>query len=473
MSELNIEFDKIPNSIRKPGVYTEYNNREAVTTLPTNQQEVLIIAPMTAESEAAFSAPVKLFSDVEAEQLFGAGSTAHLMVRQAIRNNSLIRLTVVGLKDHSAGIAASGSVTFAGTVGYSGVVSVRIAGEAYEISANKGENAEQLATRLVAVINASRYCPAIASVESGATLKLTAKNKGEIGNEIALTVKSTAKDVSITVAAFAGGQRNAQLAPALTSVAGTHYNIIISPFVDDENTTALREHLEVLANPIEDKPAIGVLGWRGSFAQGTTLTSRLNSEHMTVAWYKGCTQSNALIAAGYGAVIAGEEDPARPLNTLEIKGLDLVDDSQKPLFSEVNQALFNGLSPLEVVVNRVQIARAITTYTKSVTNTDDPSYLDLTTIRTLHFVRKAIQDRQRLRFPRAKNSPRMPKKVRSEVLDVLYKLETLEIIEGVDKWKDRLLVVKNLQDPTYLDLKIPADVVNGLHVIRNQITLLL
>ncbi|MDO9795537.1 phage tail protein, partial [Glaesserella parasuis] len=94
------------------------------------------------------------------------------------------------------------------------------------------------------------------------------------------------------------------------------------------------------------------------------------------------------------------------------------DDSQKPLFSEVNQALFNGLSPLEVVVNRVQISRAITTYTKSVTNTDDPSYLDLTTIRTLDYVRKAIQTRQRLRFPRAKNTQRVIRKVRSEILDV-------------------------------------------------------
>lgn len=473
MSELNIEFDKIPNSIRNPGVYTEYNNREAVTALPTNQQEVLIIAPMTAESQAAYTAPIKLFSDAEAEQLFGAGSTAHLMVRQAIRNNPLLRLTVVGLKDHTAGIAAYGSITFAGTVSYGGVVSVRIAGEHYEVAANRNDTAEQVVTRLVAVINASRYCPATASVESGATLKLTAKNKGEIGNEIELSAKNTAKDLTLSITAFAHGQRNAQLAPALTSVAGTHYNVIISPFADNENATALREHLETLANPIEDKPAIGVMGWRGSFATGTTLTSSLNSEHITVGWYKGATESNAMIAAGYGAVIAGEEDPARPLNTLEIKGLSLVDDSQKPLFSEVNQALFNGLSPLGVVVNRVQITRAITTYTKSVTNTDDPSYLDLTTIRTLHFVRKAIQDRQRLRFPRAKNSPRMPKKVRSEVLDVLYKLEQQEIIENVDGWKDRLLVVKNPQDPTYLDLKIPADVVNGLHVIRNQITLIL
>lgn len=473
MSELNIEFDKIPNSIRNPGVYTEYNNREAVTTLPTNQQEVLIIAPMTTESETAFTAPVKLFSDVEAEQLFGTGSTAHLMVRQAIRNNTTIRLTVIGLKDHDAGIAASGSIKLAGTVSYSGVVSLYIGGEVYEIAANKGESAEQFATRLMAVVNASRFCPVNATIEEKTTIKLTAKSKGEIGNEIALSAKTTAKDIAITVTSFTGGQRNAQIASALASVAGTHYNIIISPFSDDENATALRHHLETLANPIEDKPAIGVMGWRSSFATGTTLASRLNSEHITIGWYKGCLQSNAMIAAGYGAVIAGEEDPARPLNTLEIKGLSLVDDAQKPLFSEVNQALFNGLSPLGVVVNRVQITRAITTYTKSVTNTDDPSYLDLTTIRTLHFVRKAIQDRQRLRFPRAKNSPRMPKKVRSEVLDVLYKLEQLEIIENVDRWKDRLLVVKNPQDPSYLDLKIPADVVNGLHVIRNQITLLL
>ncbi len=469
----NIEFEQIPNSLRKPGVYTEYNNKDAVTALPTNEQEVLIVAPMTANSQTAYTKPVKVFSDVEAEQLFGAGSVAHLMVRQAIKNNSLIRLTVVGLKDHESGIVATGKVVFSGTVTYAGLISIIVAGEAYEVSVAKGETASAVINRLVALINSSRYCPVVASLEGEDTLKLTAKVKGEIGNETTLSVKNTSVGLSLEVTAFAGGQRNAQIAPALASVAGTHYNIIISPFSDDENATALREHLETLANPIEDKPAIGVMAWRGSYATGTTFTSKLNSERITVAWYKGAIESNAMIAAGYGAVITGEEDPAMPLNTLEVKGLTLVDDSQKPLFTEVNQALFNGLSPLEVVVNRVQITRAITTYTKSVTNTDDPSYLDLTTPRTLDYVRKAIQTRQRLRFPRAKNSPRMPAKVRSEVLDVLYRLEEQEVIENVDGWKDRLIVIKNALDPTYLDLEIPADVVNGLHIIRNKITLIL
>lgn len=467
-----IEFDKIPNSIRKPSVLTEYNNKDAITTLPSNEQEVLIIAPMVG-GESAFTAPQKVFSDLEAESLFGAGSTAHLMVRQAIKNNPLIRLTVVGLKDHSAGVLAVGKVVFAGTVSYAGVVSVTIAGTAYEVSAAKGEAASKVVARLVNVINGASYCPVVASVESENTLKLTAKVKGEIGNEITLSTKNTATGLTLEKTDFAGGQRNAQIAPALASVAGTHYNVIISPFSDDENAQALRDHLEAVSAPIEDKPAIGVMGWRGTYATGTTLTSRLNSERITVGWYKGAVESNAMIAAGYGAIIAGEEDPARPLNTLEIKGLSVVDDSQKPLFSEVNQALYHGLSPIEVVASRVQITRAITTYTKNVTNTDDPSYLDLTTIRTLDYVRKAIQTRQRLRFPRAKNSARIVAKVRSEILDVLYQLEGEEVIENVENWKNRLLVVRNDQDPTYLDLEIPADVVNGLHVIRNKITLIL
>ncbi|HDR1425347.1 TPA: phage tail sheath subtilisin-like domain-containing protein, partial [Pasteurella multocida] len=219
--------------------------------------------------------------------------------------------------------------------------------------------------------------------------------------------------------------------------------------------------------------AIGVIGWRGTMASGTTYTSKINSERITCAWYKGAIESNALIAAGYGAVIAGEEDPAKPLNTLEIKGLTTVDATQTPILTEVNQALFHGLTPVTVVNHRVRIMRAITTYTKSATNTDDPSYLDLTTIRTLDYTRKALEQRIELRFPRSKLSNRTPPKVRSEILDVLYRLENLEILENVDLHKAKLLVQRNQQDPNRLDTVIPADVVNGLHVVANRIDLIL
>ncbi|MFP4733667.1 phage tail sheath subtilisin-like domain-containing protein [Pasteurella multocida] len=467
----NIEFDKIPTSIRKPGVYTEYNSRNAVSTLPTNEQEVLIVAPMI-EGKTEFTAPVRIYSDYDAELAFGAGSWAHLMARIAIQNNPLLRLSIIGLKDNDAGVAATGTLTLSGTASAIGYLLVIIAGVEYKVSVAKAETANAVATRLAAVINISNTCPVNAQV-SESTITLTAKCKGEIGNEIMLSASSHVSSMTLNAQALANGANNADLSKALASVAGTHYHVIISPFSDDKNAKALVNHLETVSSPLEKKPAIGVIGWRGTMASGTTYTSKINSERVTCAWYKGAIESNALIAAGYGAVIAGEEDPAKPLNTLEIKGLTTVDATQTPILTEVNQALFHGLTPVTVVNHRVRIMRAITTYTKSATNTDDPSYLDLTTIRTLDYTRKALEQRIELRFPRAKLSNRTPPKVRSEILDVLYRLENLEILENVDLHKAKLLVQRNQQDPNRLDTVIPADVVNGLHVVANRIDLIL
>lgn len=469
-----IEFDNIPSSIRKPGVFSEYNTKDAVTALPVNPQQVLIVAPQTATLVNAYSEPMKVFSDVEAEKAFGAGSVAHLMTRQALKNNPNIRLTVIGLKDHTAGVAATGRISLAGNATSSGGLSAVIGGTEYAISVTKGETDTALASRLMAVINSSPLSPVLVALDSTRkVLQLTAKCKGEIGNEISLSVRNSATGTTVSTTAMSGGVRNADLAPALASVAGEHFNIIVSPFVDTTNSRALREHLEAVSSPTGKKPAIGVMGWRGTMASGTTFTSTLNSERLTVAWYKGAVESNALLAAGYAAVIAGEEDPARPLNTLEMKGLTLVDSAQFPTFAEFDQALYNGLTPLEVVNSRVRIMRAITTYTKSASNTDDPSWLDLTTIRSMDYVRKAIEQRIALRFPRSKLNDRIAKKVRSEILDVLYRLEQLEIVENVDLHKARLLVQRNPQDVNRLDTAIPADVVNGLHVVANRIDLIL
>lgn len=474
MSNTRVEFNHIPSSIRKPGVYTEYNTEGAVTALPVNPQEVLIVAPMTAESETAFSEPVKLFSDVEAQNRFGVGSWCHLMVRNALKNNTNIRLTVIGLADNEAGVAATGSVQFAGTAQSVGVVALTVAGIRYQMAVAKGETDIALATRLVAVLNGANDCPVKAELAGGnKTVQLTAKSKGEIGNDISLSVKNSVSDLAVSVSAMDGGQVNAEIAGALASVAGSHFNLIISPFTDNINAVALRDHLEAVSAPTAKKPAIGVMAFNGTMARGATFTSSLNSERLTVAWYKGAVEPNALIAAGYGAVIASEEDPARPLNTLEVKGLSVVDNAQLPTFSEFNQALYNGLTPLEVVNQRVRIMRAITTYTKSPTNTDDPSFLDLTSIRTLDYVRYAIEQRIELRFPRSKLNNRVAVKVRSEILDVLYRLEEKEVIENVDVHKANLLVVRNSDDVNRLDCQIPADVVNGLHVVANRIDLIL
>ena len=63
--------------------------------------------------------------------------------------------------------------------------------------------------------------------------------------------------------------------------------------------------------------------------------------------------------------------------------------------------------------------------------------------------------------------------MRSETLDVLYKCEELEIVEQVEANKSKLIVQDNLQDVSRLDVRIPADLVNGLHVIGGVIDMYL
>ena len=94
---------------------------------------------------APFTAPVQVYSDLDAKNQFGAGSWAHLMTRVAIQNNPLIRLSVIGLKDSDSGVAATGTVTLAGTATLSqGVVKAVIGGVDYAVAVAKGEAADTI-----------------------------------------------------------------------------------------------------------------------------------------------------------------------------------------------------------------------------------------------------------------------------------------------------------------------------------------
>lgn len=467
----HIDFDTIPGSIRVPGQYIEFNTRNAVQGLPQNPQKVLMVAPMLTAGIQPALEPVQLFSDAEAADLFGQGSLAHLMVRQAFANNPYLDLTVIGIADHSAGVQATATVTLSGTATAPGVVEITIGGKQVSTAVNTGETAATVVGRLKTAITAADVT--VTASGSGAAVTLTAKHKGEIGNESGLTVSTGNTGLTYQANVFTGGAKNADIATALSKVAGKHYHIICSPFSDDANAKALSNHITNVSNAIEQRGCIGVLGMSAALSTATTVTGKINDGRITCAWYKGAVEPNGIIAAGYAAVLAFEEDPAKPLNTLEIKGLAVTPDAQWPLFAECNNALYNGLTPLTVVNNRVQIMRAVSTYTKSANNTDDPALLDITTIRTLDYVRRSVKERIALRFPRDKLSDRLLPKVKSEILDVLIKLDQAEIIENAEANKGKLVVARAQNDPNRVNAIIPADVVNGLHVFAGRIDLIL
>lgn len=473
MASPNISFENIPSSIRKPGKYFEFNTKLAVRTLATNPQTVLLVAQKTADGTATENVPVQVFDSDTAGKLFGRGSQAARMVRSAMRAYGYVDLSVLPVADASAGIAASGSLKLTGTATAQGVIALTIAGEEVAIAAAAEDTAESLATALAAGVNETSELPVTAEAATG-TVTLTAKNKGTLGNGIALAYSNTIPGITPTLTKMTGGQQDPDIEDALTSVFAADYTIYCVPWAAQTPLTALREHLDNISGPMEQRGAIGVYASTGTLSEATTLAGQLNSGRITGALLPGTVTDAAEVAAAYAAVIASEEDPARPLNTLELTGVVVPPVESRLGRTEHEACLKNGVTPLEAGPgDTVQIVRAISTYTVNAEGVTDVSLLDITTIRTLDYVRKAIRERISLRFPREKLSTRTPPKVRSEILDVLRGLEGLEIVEEVDANADGVVVERDSQDANRLNAKIPTDVVNGLHVFAGRIDLLL
>ena len=476
MASANISFDNIPASIRKPGKYFEFNTRLAVRTLATNEQSVCIIAQRLPSSTAPMQ-PVQVFDDATVAELCGYGSQCHLMARAAMTAYKYVDVTILPVPPHSAALAASGTLTVTGAATGAGVLTLTIGNESVAVSASYQEAALGTLTELAAAINDVPELPVTAgaaSTDGGGVLTLTAKNPGTLGNSIAMAVACTVPGYTPTLAAMSGGQQDPDLDDALALVYPASYTIYCIPWAAQGQLTALREHLEAISGPLEQRRATGWTATTGTLAAATSLAGLINSGRISLACLPGSASLPEEVAAAYAAVAASEEDPARPLNTLELPGIAAPPQAARLSRTEQEAMLKNGVTPLEVGSGEVvQIVRAVSTYTRNATGVTDVSLLDMTTIRTLDYTAKSIRTRVDLRFPREKLSSRTPAKVRSEVLDVLRNLEALEILEEVEANAEGVIAERDLQDPNRLNIKIPADVVNGLHVLAARVDLLL
>ncbi|MBI5562487.1 MAG: phage tail sheath subtilisin-like domain-containing protein [Deltaproteobacteria bacterium] len=473
-----IQFDQIPGSIMKPGVYVEFNTLTAVRGLPGNKQKILIIGQKTSAGTASAKVPAQAFSDEEAEALFGPGSLCHQMLWAALKANPYAGITVIPLADDANGAKATGAFTLNGTASASGTITFYIAGQALIVGVAKGDTATVIASAAAAAAAKTHDLPVTVASSEG-VVTLTARNKGTVGNQITQGVQITGTaGVTSSTTSMSGGATDPDIQDALTVALAGGYDIIVTPYNTQTPLASLRDHLDAVSGPLEQRPAIGVYAVKNTLSDATTLAGQLNSGRLVGAFarYSNTTRRNPPyeIASAVAAVMASEDDPARPLNGMNLNGIYPYSVADRLLRSEQESCMNNGVTPLEVGPGElVRIVRAVSTYTVDGNGIADPSLLDITTIRTLDYVRKAVRERIALRFPREKLSAKTPQRVRAEIIDVLLKLEEAEIVENVADNLDGVTVERNASDANRLDAKIPTDVVNGLHVVAGRIDLIL
>ncbi|OFJ46396.1 hypothetical protein BA896_021825 [Janthinobacterium lividum] len=473
MSSANIAFEKIPSSTRKPGVYTEFNTKMAVRNLPGNRQRTLIIGQKTAAGTLAALTLTDVFSDVDAAIYCGFGSQVHRMVEAALQANPYANLSVVALDDIGGGTLATWPVTVAGVPTAAGLFTLALNDDTVQVNVAITDTPTTVASAFVTAITALPKIPFTAANVAG-VLTLTAKNKGTVSNGFKVTAAGISAGMTFVAGAPVPGATDPDITAGLTvAFLGGHDQVVI-PYRDTPNLTALRNHLDNVGNYAEKRWALGYTASSGTLALAISLSAGINHGWINNVWCRNTTTSTMEIAAAYAATIAGSEDPALPFDYVPVTGIAVPLVADRTSRTEEESALYNGVTPLNVGPGeRVQIVRAITTYTLNGAGVPDVSLLDITTPRTLKYVAKVfVEDRAR-RYSRAKISDRLIAGMRDTGIVLLKQLEELEIIEKVTDNLPQYIIERDIQDVSRLNERIPLDVINGLHILAERFDLML
>lgn len=479
---MTVSFSQIPLTIRTPGQFAEFDNSLANKGLVRDITRVLLLGQRLSDGTAAPLTPVRVLSGDHAVALFGRGSMLAAMAHAFKKANEDSDLWAVPVADNAAGQAATGTVTIAGTATSAGTLSLYVGGVKVQTPVAVGAPAATVAADLAEAVSAMPDLPVTAAAV-GAVVTLTARHKGEALN--ALDVRTTywqgdavPAGLTVTATAMSGGTGNPDVTTALASLGDVQYHHVVTPWTDTANLSALETEMKdrwSATRQIEGQVWASV---SGTHAALSTIGSSRNAEVISIMGAQRSPTPPWLWASVYGAVAAYNLsiDPARPLQTLELPGILAPAEPDRFTRAERNLLLYDGISTFMVAVDgTVSIERAITTYQVNSYNLPDPSYLDVETLATLSVLRSTLRARISQKFPRHKladDGTRFgagqaivtPSIIRAELIALARAWEERGWVENLDAFKGQLVVERNADDPTRVDVVLPPDLVNQLRV---------
>lgn len=480
-----INFNQIPIDVRVPGHYIEIDNTRALQGLATRQHKILVLGQRLAAGTVVAGETTRILSPAQGEESFGRGSMLSAMLNALKSANNYTDCYALALDDDGAGVAATGTITFGGTATEARTLNIYIGGQRVRVAVASGDDPAAAATALAAAINAQTDMPVTATAAL-AVVTLTTRNAGEAGNSIDLRHsyymgENLPKGLTVVIAAMSGGSGNPDIATAIAAMGDEQYDTIIMPWNDASNLAALESELADRWGPMVQKEGMAFAAAGGTHAAISTLGDSRNSPHLCIVGSQKSPSLPWVIAAVTGAVDAYEPDPARPRQTLVLKGILAPKEDDRYTMAERNLHLHDGISTLMVDAGgNVQIERLITSYQTNPFGVEDISYLDVTTLRTLAYLRYTVRARIALRFPRHKLADDntnfgpgqaiiTPSVIEAELIALFKEWELAGLAEGIEQFKRELLVQRNSADPNRVDAIIPPDVVNQFRVFAASV----
>jgi phage tail sheath gpL-like len=490
---MTISFNQIPAGIRVPLFYAEFDNSNANQGGVLQPYKVLLIGNRRTAGTIPALQPELVTSETQAKTYFGAGSLLADMAVKFLQNNKSTPLWCVALDDLVAGVAATGKITFTGTPTAAGIVSIMIGGLRIQVAVSTASTPASLATALAAAIQANTDC-VVSAVVNGTNnfeVDLTAKNKGEFGNEIDITVSYFSGEVvpaglTVAVTAMTGGAGNPDVDTVWPVLGDVQYILMVSPYVDSATFGKIETELTGRFGPLEANDGYCIYGKRASHSALVTLGNTRNSQFTDIGAVSGPNSPWQWASARAGQIAASASiDPARPFQTLKLSGILAPKQTSRFTLLEKDILLNNGISTFMVDAgDNVLIEREITTYKLNSFGSPDLSYLDLPTLLTLSYLRFDYKATITSKYPRhklANDGTRFaqgqaivtPNVIKAETIAKFRDWEERGLVEGFDQFKEDLIVERSSTNPNRIDVLMPPDLVNQLMIVGVKIGFLL
>lgn len=487
-----ISFNEVPAGVRVPWSYIEFDSSNANQGAGLLKYKTLLIGQkLPAGTKDALNLD-RVSSPSQAAQYYGEGSMLHLMAVAFFKNAAFSDLTCLAIDDDGAAVAATGALDFTGSAPTeAGTLYIYVAGVRMTVAVAATDTAADIATAVAAEISAHTALPVTAAA-AGDVVNLTARNGGEVGNGIDIRLnyfsdEQTPAGVAVLVTQMNGGATNPDIAGAISVMGDIWYQVIAMPYTDANNLSLMSTELADRYGATRQIDGVCFTAAKGTHSELLTLGDGMNSPHLSIVEAHESPATPYEVAAAVAAQVSqhGQADPARPFQTIQLKGIRAPADADRFTMAEQDLLLHDGISTTSQDDDgTVRIQRLITTYQTNAAGADDTSYLDVNTMLTLMYIRWDFRTFWLQKYPRHKlgddgkrygagQSIMTPGLARAEAINRFKLWEELAIVEGFDQFKRDLIVERNAQDPNRLDFLMPPDLVNQLRVTGVKFSFLL
>lgn len=493
-----VTFNQIPANLRVPLFYAEINAGQSPYQGPSR---LLLIGQKTAGASMADNTIAQLSGD--AQSLAGVGSQLAEMALLARQNHPFGEIWL-GAVAEPAGVANVQTITVdAGIAGKEGTAVVYVCGQRVETSVATTDTDNDVATNIAAAINAgyvafgrSLSFPVTAAASTN-TVVLTARNKGTLGNSIAidfdLVGDEGALQAYLSVAQTTAGTGTPALGTLLAALGDIAFDWIASPYSDATSLDALKNFLDGVSgrwSPIQQIYGHHLTVAFDSYANLATLGTGRNDPNASITGVVNSPTPPWQWAAALGGAVAkdknlgAEVDQAyrisRPFQTLPLVGIKPPKDRLNWFSITQRNTLYqDGISGFVVQQDgTVAIDRLITTYQTNSFGQPDISWLSVETrAQMVYFVRynkqRITQVYGRCALADDGNEGRpgivTAKMLKAECVHIYKELEAGGLVENSEVYAQSLIVERST-DPNRVNAYLPVDTVNQFVVFAANAT---